>query len=131
MTPETLPRRGVGINLAIQDAVAAANLLTGLLLAGTLSERDLARVQRRRDLPTRLTQRVQLVMQRRLIPTAGEPQQRGGLPLAVRVLTRVPLLVRLMSRFMALGVRNEHVALRVPAPRAESGAAPAGRAVVR
>ena len=61
------PIAGVGINLAVQDAVATANLLTAPLLAGRLTERDLAAVQRRRSLPTRLTQQIQLLVQRQMI----------------------------------------------------------------
>jgi 2-polyprenyl-6-methoxyphenol hydroxylase-like FAD-dependent oxidoreductase len=104
------PIAGVGINLAIQDAVATANLLAEPLRAGTLTERDLARVQRRRSLPTRLTQRVQLLVQRQIIRTIVEADGRGTVPLPVRVLARVRPLLRLFSRFMAIGLRNERVA---------------------
>jgi 2-polyprenyl-6-methoxyphenol hydroxylase-like FAD-dependent oxidoreductase len=107
------PIAGVGINLAIQDAVAAANLLTGPLLAGALTEDDLARVQRRRSLPARLTQRAQLLMQRQMISAMGNPDRPARLPAPVRVVARMPPLLRLLSRFMAIGVRNEHP---VPAP---------------
>ncbi|HYP46227.1 MAG TPA: FAD-dependent oxidoreductase [Propionibacteriaceae bacterium] len=103
------PVAGVGINLAIQDAVATANLLTGPLLRGAVTERDLARVQRRRALPTRVTQWVQLNVQRQLIfapPAADAP---STVPPALRVLTRIPPVRRLFSRFMAIGIRNEHV----------------------
>ena len=116
------PVGGVGINLAVQDAVATANLLTEPLLRGTLTERDLARVQRRRSLPTRLTQRVQMLMQRQLFPASPRAGRRGGMPPAFRLLGRVPPLRRAMSRFMAIGFRAEHVAPRVPRPR--SSAAP-------
>jgi 2-polyprenyl-6-methoxyphenol hydroxylase-like FAD-dependent oxidoreductase len=104
------PIAGVGINLAIQDAVAAANILAGPLLAGTLTEDDLERVQRRRSLPTRLTQRVQLVVQRQIIRTIVDGGARATVPRPVRFLARVPPLLRLFSRFMAIGVRNERVA---------------------
>ncbi len=60
------PVGGVGINLAIQDAVAAANMLAGPLREGAVSPRDLAKIQRRRAFPTRLTQRVQALIQKRL-----------------------------------------------------------------
>ena len=112
------PIAGVGINLAIQDAVAAANLLSGPLRAGTLTERDLARVQRRRSLPTWLTQRVQLAVQRQIISAIGDAGGRATVPRPVRVLARIPLLLRLFSRFMAIGIRNERVApgIRRPAP---------------
>jgi 2-polyprenyl-6-methoxyphenol hydroxylase-like FAD-dependent oxidoreductase len=101
---------GVGINLAIQDAVATANLLARPLREGTLTEADLARVERRRSLPTRLTQRVQLVMQRQIVRTIADPDARGTVPRPMRLLARVRPLLRLLSRFMAIGVRDERVA---------------------
>ena len=61
------PVGGVGINLAVQDAVAAANILAAPLRAGTLRERDLAAVERRRRFPTRATQRMQVFMQNNLL----------------------------------------------------------------
>jgi 2-polyprenyl-6-methoxyphenol hydroxylase-like FAD-dependent oxidoreductase len=103
------PVAGVGINLAIQDAVAAANQLAEPLLDGTLTARDLARVQRRRSLPTRVTQRVQRLMQRQIVSAAGRPDLPTSIPLPLRVLSRTPPLLRLFSRFMAIGIRNEHV----------------------
>ncbi len=107
------PVGGVGINLAIQDAVAAANLLAGPLRAGRLDVADLRRVQARRALPTRLTQRVQVVLQERVIARvlAGDGPRRP--PLAVRLLGRCPPLRHLAGRLVGLGVRPEHV--RVPA----------------
>jgi 2-polyprenyl-6-methoxyphenol hydroxylase-like FAD-dependent oxidoreductase len=122
------PVAGVGINLAIQDAVATANLLAGPLLDGTLTDADLARVQHRRSLPTRLTQRVQLVMQRQIIRTIADPRARGTIPLLMRLVARVRPLLRLLSRFMAIGVRNERVAPAfrrpaVPGPRRAQPAA--------
>ncbi|MFC4942509.1 FAD-dependent oxidoreductase [Pseudonocardia sp. GCM10023141] len=104
------PIAGVGINLAIQDAVAAANLLTGPLLRGELTDRDLAKVQRRRSLPTRLTQRVQLLVQKQMVSGLGDPDAPVTLPRPLRVLSAFPPLLRLFSRFVAIGVRNEHVA---------------------
>jgi 2-polyprenyl-6-methoxyphenol hydroxylase-like FAD-dependent oxidoreductase len=107
------PIGGVGINLAIQDAVAAANLLAGPLRAGTLSERNLAAVQRRRELPTVLTQRVQLLMQRNMISPLLESKGSAQLPRAMRVVLGAPVLrrvlPRVLARFMAIGFRNEHV----------------------
>jgi 2-polyprenyl-6-methoxyphenol hydroxylase-like FAD-dependent oxidoreductase len=104
------PVAGVGINLAIQDAVAAANLLVAPLLNGEVTTRDLARVQRRRSLPARLTQRVQLQVQKQIIPRPSSGDSSGsGIPPALRVMTRLPLVQRYFSRFMAIGVRNEHV----------------------
>jgi 2-polyprenyl-6-methoxyphenol hydroxylase-like FAD-dependent oxidoreductase len=120
------PIAGVGINLAIQDAVAATNILAGPLLAGTVTEHDLARVQRRRSLPTRLTQRVQLLVQRQIIRTIVDPDARGTIPLPVRFLARVRPLLRLFSRFMAIGVRNERVAPAFRRPAAGGPSRSAG-----
>ena len=104
------PVAGVGINLAIQDAVAAANLLTESLLAGHVSIRHLARVQRRRSLPARVTQRVQMMVQRQIIAPTGTPEVAATrTPLALQVMSRLPLMQRFFSRFMAIGIRNEHV----------------------
>ncbi len=106
------PIAGVGINLAIQDAVAAANLLTGPLLRGTLGERELAAVQRRRSLPARLTQQVQLQVQRQLLRSGADPDRPTRFPRPLRLVARTAPLRRLFSRFMAIGFRNEHVARR-------------------
>ncbi|HEX8509848.1 MAG TPA: FAD-dependent oxidoreductase [Propionibacteriaceae bacterium] len=103
------PVAGVGINLAIQDAVATANLLAEPLLHGEVTERDLARVQRRRALPTRVTQRVQLNVQRQLISATRAHDSVTTVPPALRLMTRIPPVRRLFSRFMAIGIRNEHV----------------------
>jgi 2-polyprenyl-6-methoxyphenol hydroxylase-like FAD-dependent oxidoreductase len=102
------PIGGVGINLAIQDAVAAANRLAEPLRAGRVSEADLAAVQRRRELPTKLTQRLQLTMQRNLIsPLLGNTSTQ--LPRPLRVGLTLPLIGRLLARAIAIGFRNEHV----------------------
>jgi 2-polyprenyl-6-methoxyphenol hydroxylase-like FAD-dependent oxidoreductase len=102
------PVGGVGINLAIQDAVAAANLLVPRLRAGALTEADLAAVQRRRDFPTRMTQRMQLFAQNRLIgrALAGESFK---LPWPMRMLQRFPMLRRIPARLVGMGFRPEHV----------------------
>lgn len=103
------PVGGVGINLAIQDAVAAANLLAAPLRGGRISVEHLRRVQRRRELPARLTQRVQVLIQDRVIsPVLGH----GGhlpVPLPLRLLDRWPRLRRLTARAIGMGVRPEHV----------------------
>jgi 2-polyprenyl-6-methoxyphenol hydroxylase-like FAD-dependent oxidoreductase len=112
------PIGGVGINLAIQDAVAAANVLVRPLRAGTLSRRHLAAVQRRRRYPTVMTQRLQLLMQRRMISPLLESAGAAEFPpRGLRVLLRVPLVgrigTRLVARALAIGFRPEHV--RTPA----------------
>lgn len=107
------PVGGVGINLAIQDAVAAANLLAKPLARGDVGEDDLARVRRRRWLPTTATQLVQRVIQRRVIrPVIGaRPGRDAGpqLPAPLRLLARLPALRRIPARFIAVGFRPEHV----------------------
>jgi len=100
------PVGGVGINLAVQDAVAAANLLVRPLRTGTLSERDLARVQRRRALPTAVTQAGQRAIHRRIVA----PVLDGGAPPApVRALERFPRLQAVPAYLLAIGIRPEHV----------------------
>ena len=103
------PIGGVGINLAIQDAVAAANLLHGPLLHGTPSAAELHAVQRRRQLPTRVTQRMQVFLQDHVIFRTLKSGATMKLPLAARLLNRFPILRRIPARFVGLGVRPEHV----------------------
>jgi 2-polyprenyl-6-methoxyphenol hydroxylase-like FAD-dependent oxidoreductase len=103
------PMGGVGINLAIQDAVAAANILAGPLRDGTLSDKDLEAVQQRRTLPTRLTQAVQVFMQNRVIDPALSSDKPIAAPLPLRLFNHLPLLPRLPARLIGMGVRPEHV----------------------
>jgi 2-polyprenyl-6-methoxyphenol hydroxylase-like FAD-dependent oxidoreductase len=113
------PVGGVGINLAVQDAVAAANLLVGPLRQGQPSLADLQRVQRRRELPTRLVQSAQLAVQNRFIgPTLGGT---ASVPALARLFDRFPVLRRVPARLIGLGLRREHVsaALAEPAQREE------------
>jgi 2-polyprenyl-6-methoxyphenol hydroxylase-like FAD-dependent oxidoreductase len=103
------PIGGVGINLAVQDAVAAANILYEPLRAGRVSDDDLARVQRRREFPTRVTQAIQLFLQRRVISRALQASGELAVPLAIRLLARFPYLRRIPARMLGLGVRPEHM----------------------
>jgi 2-polyprenyl-6-methoxyphenol hydroxylase-like FAD-dependent oxidoreductase len=104
------PLGGVGINLAVQDAVAAANLLFAPLLAGNVTTSDLNRVQQRREFPTRVTQRVQVFMHKHVLAPALRRRTRlKKLPLAFRLLNVFPLLRRLPARAVGMGVRPEHV----------------------
>jgi 2-polyprenyl-6-methoxyphenol hydroxylase-like FAD-dependent oxidoreductase len=103
------PIGGVGINLAIQDAVAAANILTAPLRAGRLAEADLHRLQRRREWPARATQRLQMFLQNRVVAPALESAGDFRAPLVVRLMQRLPLLQRLPARLVGIGVRPEHV----------------------
>ena len=103
------PIGGVGINLAIQDAVAAANLLAAPLRAGTVGLADLKAVQRRRAFPARLTQAGQVFVQRRVISRLLGRTQPIRPPLIVRLLARFPVLRRIPARMIGIGVRPEHV----------------------
>jgi 2-polyprenyl-6-methoxyphenol hydroxylase-like FAD-dependent oxidoreductase len=104
------PIGGVGINLAIQDAVAAANILAGQMAAGEDVEPLLAKVQDRRMLPTRLTQGLQELIQNRVIaPLLSDNAGFDRPPLALRLLDRCPFLRRLPARAIGLGFRPEHV----------------------
>ena len=106
------PIGGVGVNLAVQDAVAAANLLWEPLLRNAVTQHHLQRVQRRREFPTRMTQRLQVFAHRRILdPTLGNPSPLRRLPLLLRLLQRFPILRRIPARMVGLGFRPEHVRL--------------------
>jgi 2-polyprenyl-6-methoxyphenol hydroxylase-like FAD-dependent oxidoreductase len=106
------PIGGVGINLAIQDAVATANLLSGPLLRGEVTPADLARVQRRRMFPTRVTQYLQILIQDRVISRVLAGQGPLPRPWPVRLFQRFPVLRRIPARLIGLGIRPEHVSRR-------------------
>jgi 2-polyprenyl-6-methoxyphenol hydroxylase-like FAD-dependent oxidoreductase len=103
------PIGGVGINLAIQDAVAAANVLTKPLRNGTVGDEDLARVQARRLFPTRVTQAFQLFIQNRGIDPILDGATITRPPLPIRLLNEFPRLRTLPARLIGMGVRPEHV----------------------
>jgi 2-polyprenyl-6-methoxyphenol hydroxylase-like FAD-dependent oxidoreductase len=103
------PVGGVGINLAIQDAVAAANLLAAPLREGRLTTGDLRRLQERRMLPTRLTQRMQLFMQNRIIRRVLSRTEAFRPPFAIKLLGWFPVLRRIPARLIGMGIRPEHV----------------------
>ncbi len=103
------PIGGVGINLAIQDAVAAANILAKPLRQGTLKDADLAAVQQRRTLPTRLIQAMQVTIQERVIDRVLHSDRPITAPLAVRLVNYLPFLARIPARLIGMGVRPEHV----------------------
>jgi 2-polyprenyl-6-methoxyphenol hydroxylase-like FAD-dependent oxidoreductase len=103
------PIGGVGINLAVQDAVAAANILAEPLARRTVDSETLDRIQKRREFPTRVTQRLQLVMQNNLIgPALADTTRRPKAPLFMKML-QWPLLRQLPGRLLALGITPEHV----------------------
>lgn len=117
------PVGGVGINLALQDAVAAANILAGRLRNGTVTEKDLRAVQRRRQLPTRLTQRLQVIVQNRVISRVLAGHRQLSLPWPLRLLRWFPVLRRIPARVVGIGFRPEHI--HVPdAFQTGAGAAP-------
>jgi 2-polyprenyl-6-methoxyphenol hydroxylase-like FAD-dependent oxidoreductase len=103
------PIGGVGVNLAVQDAVAAANILWQPLRSGAVSEEDLVRVQTRREFPTRVTQRIQIFMQNNVIGRALGAGKALEAPLALRLIARFAPLRRIPARIIAVGVRPEHV----------------------
>jgi 2-polyprenyl-6-methoxyphenol hydroxylase-like FAD-dependent oxidoreductase len=103
------PVGGVGINLAIQDAVAAANLLAPCFRGIGISTDDLCKVQRRRELPTRLTQTLQVLIQDRVITRVLGSRRRFSLPWPLKLVRRFPILRRIPARVLGLGFRAEHV----------------------
>ena len=103
------PVGGVGINLAIQDAVAAANILVPKLAAGDVKESDLESVQRRREFPTRATQKLQIAIQNRVIRRVLGTSASLKLPLVMRLLGRFSFLRRIPARVIGVGFRPEHI----------------------
>jgi 2-polyprenyl-6-methoxyphenol hydroxylase-like FAD-dependent oxidoreductase len=104
------PIGGIGINLAVQDAVAAGNILAEPLRHGAATLDQLWAVQRRRELPTRITQRGQVLIQNRVIGRVLATQAKSfALPLPVRLLRDWPFLRRIPARIIGMGVRPEHV----------------------
>ncbi len=103
------PIGGVGVNIAVQDAVAAANRLAAPLKAGTASDDDLRAIQKRRTFPVRFTQALQLTMQKRIIGRALASTERLKPPLLFKLFDMFPILQRIPGRLLAVGVRPEHV----------------------
>jgi 2-polyprenyl-6-methoxyphenol hydroxylase-like FAD-dependent oxidoreductase len=104
------PVGGVGINLAVQDAVAAANILAGRLARGENADDLLKKVRDRRLLPVRLVQRMQkLVHDRILTPLVVRKAVLDKVPFALRLFKRFPILRRIPARIVGLGFRREHI----------------------
>jgi 2-polyprenyl-6-methoxyphenol hydroxylase-like FAD-dependent oxidoreductase len=101
------PAGGVGINLAIQDAVATANLLAEKLRTGPVSVDDLRQVQIRREWPTRLIQEMQVFIHRHVV-TGRASGERHSMPFVLRLLKWFPVLRQLPARFIGVGPRPEH-----------------------
>jgi 2-polyprenyl-6-methoxyphenol hydroxylase-like FAD-dependent oxidoreductase len=103
------PIGGVGINIAVQDAVAAANCLAAPLRAGTITTGHLQAIQARRDFPARMTQKIQLTMQNRIIGPALLSTREPKPPLLFKLFDAFPRLRRIPARLLALGIQPEHV----------------------
>jgi 2-polyprenyl-6-methoxyphenol hydroxylase-like FAD-dependent oxidoreductase len=103
------PIGGVGINLAVQDAVAAANRLAAPLASGAVTEDDLRAIQERRTLPVRFTQWLQLTIQKRIISRVLESERRPKPPLLFRSFNVFPVLRRIPARLLGMGIRPEHI----------------------
>ncbi len=103
------PIGGVGVNLAVQDAVAASNILAQPLLQGNLSVSHLAALQERREFPVKVTQKLQVTIQNHIIAAALHGAKRMDPPLPLRIVNSVPFLNRLPGRLIGMGVRPEHV----------------------
>jgi len=103
------PVGGVGINLAIQDAVAAANLLAAPLREGGVAPEELEKVQERRELPTRVTQGLQVFLHRHFLYPVLATSSRASVPWFMELIPRLPVVRRLPARVIGVGVRAEHV----------------------
>jgi 2-polyprenyl-6-methoxyphenol hydroxylase-like FAD-dependent oxidoreductase len=103
------PIGGVGINLAIQDAVAAANILAEPLRGHAVLDRHLEAVQRRRTLPTRFIQAMQVTIQERVIDRVLHSDRPIGAPWPLRAASHLPFLARIPARLIGMGIRPEHV----------------------
>jgi 2-polyprenyl-6-methoxyphenol hydroxylase-like FAD-dependent oxidoreductase len=105
------PAGGVGINLAIQDAVAAANLLADKLRQGNCKTDDLRRAQQRREWPARMTQAVQVFIHRQMFGSRSDPERALSIPWPARAILWLlaPLLRRVAARAIGMGFRAEHI----------------------
>jgi 2-polyprenyl-6-methoxyphenol hydroxylase-like FAD-dependent oxidoreductase len=110
------PIGGVGVNMAVQDAVAAANQLAGPLARGKMTDADLQAIEQRRTLPMRFTQGLQLAVQRQIISRVLVAHTRPKPPLLVKVFGAFPILRRIPAHLLGLGIRPEHVRTPEAAP---------------
>jgi len=110
------PIGGVGINMAVQDAVAAANRLAGPLRAGKVTDEDLQAIEERRTLPMRFTQWLQLTIQRRVISRVLASHERPKAPAFFKLFGVFPILRSIPARLVGIGIRPEHVQTPEAAP---------------
>ena len=110
------PIGGVGINLAIADAVAAGNCIAKPLADGTLKDADLAKIQKRRELPVKLIQGVQLAVQNRILAPVLKATGPLPVPFAAKLLNWFPVLRRIPALLVGVGYRMEHVRVSAGAP---------------
>jgi len=103
------PIAGVGINLAVQDAVAAANILAPAFARDIPTLDELKRVQKRREFPTRMTQALQMAIQNRVMTRVLQSTSSPKPPFAVKLLNAWPFLRRIPARLVGIGFRPEHV----------------------
>jgi 2-polyprenyl-6-methoxyphenol hydroxylase-like FAD-dependent oxidoreductase len=120
------PIGGVGVNMAVQDAVAAANQLAGPLAMGKMTDADLHAIEQRRTLPMRFTQGLQLAIQRRIISRVLAAHERPKPPPFLKLFGVFPILRRIPARLVGLGIRPEHVRTPEAAPVLE-GSRPVSR----
>jgi 2-polyprenyl-6-methoxyphenol hydroxylase-like FAD-dependent oxidoreductase len=113
------PAGGVGINLAIQDAVAAANLLADKLRQGDCGIDDLRRAQQRREWPARMTQNIQVFIHRQMFGSTSDPERALSIPWPVRALLWLltPLLRRVAARVIGIGLRAERIRTQERSPQ--------------
>jgi 2-polyprenyl-6-methoxyphenol hydroxylase-like FAD-dependent oxidoreductase len=112
------PIGGVGVNIAVQDAVAAANRLAAPLKSGTMTDQDLNAIQERRTLAVRFTQWLQLTAQNQIVRRVLKTEQRPKPPLMFRLLGIFPVLQRIPARLLGVGIRPEHIHTPEAAPSA-------------
>ena len=103
------PVGGVGINLAIQDAVAAHNILSESLISNNLTIADLEKVQKRRELPTKLTQKMQLAMHKNLIYKIIDNKQDVNIPFPIKIIEKFPFLNKIPAYIIGKGFRSESI----------------------
>jgi 2-polyprenyl-6-methoxyphenol hydroxylase-like FAD-dependent oxidoreductase len=103
------PIGGVGVNLAVQDAVAAANRLAAPLARGSVDESVLAAIQKRREFPTKVTQGAQIAVQKRLIDPLLNTDKPLRAPWLLKLLSSIPLLRTIPAYVVGVGVRPEHI----------------------